>query len=184
MDCLEKKWAHHHGRFQGQDGNSSGRDVEELINWAPRSSPNRIQNVTDKLLCWNWMLLALKDPIAELYLIIQPTHFLSPTLDHACMLSSFSHVWLFATLWTAALQVPLSLGYSRQEYWSGLPFPPPGDLPNPGVEPTSLMPPALAGGFLTTSTTLPCESYKACNDDSETTLCFRRIRQQCDSYRQ
>ena len=48
-------------------------------------------------------------------------------------------------------QAPLSLGFSRQEYWSGLPCPPPGDLPNPGIEPTSLMSPASAGKFLTTS---------------------------------
>ena len=43
------------------------------------------------------------------------------------------------------------MGFSRQEYWSGLPFPPPGDLPDPGIEPVSLGSPALAGGFLTTS---------------------------------
>ena len=45
-----------------------------------------------------------------------------------------SHVWLLATPWTVAYQVPLSIGFSRQEYWSGLPFPSPGDLPNPGIE--------------------------------------------------
>ena len=50
-------------------------------------------------------------------------------------------------------QAPLSLGYSRQECWSGLPCPPPGDLPNPEIEPESLSSPALAGGFFTTSTT-------------------------------
>ena len=43
------------------------------------------------------------------------------------------------------------MGFSRQEYWSGLPFPSPGDLPDPGIEPTSLLSPALAGGFFTTS---------------------------------
>ena len=48
-----------------------------------------------------------------------------------------SHVQLFATLWTAAHQVPPSMGFSRQEYWSGLPFPSPGDLSEPGIEPTS-----------------------------------------------
>jgi len=47
-------------------------------------------------------------------------------------------VRLFAALWTVAHQAPLSLGLSRQEYWSGLPFPPPGDLPNPGIKPKSL----------------------------------------------
>ena len=50
---------------------------------------------------------------------------------------SLSHVRLFATPWTVAYQVPSSMELSRQEYWSGLPFPPPGDLPNPGIEPGS-----------------------------------------------
>ena len=70
-----------------------------------------------------------------------------------CVLSHFSHVRLFATLWTVAQQVPLSTGFSRQEYWSRLPCPPPGDLPDPGTEPKSLMSPTLAGGLFTTSTT-------------------------------
>ena len=69
---------------------------------------------------------------------------------YASMLSCFSRVQLCETLWTVACQAPLSVGFYRQEYWSGLPFPPPGDLPNPGVEPMSLMSPALAGRFLTT----------------------------------
>ena len=68
-----------------------------------------------------------------------------------CMLSCFSHVQLFATLWTVACLGPLSMGFSRQEYWSGLPLPPPGDLPNPEIKPASLTSPALAGGFFTTS---------------------------------
>ena len=53
--------------------------------------------------------------------------------------------------WTVVRQAPLSMGFSRQEYWNGLPFPPPGNLPNPGIKPVSLMSPALAGGFLTNS---------------------------------
>ena len=48
-----------------------------------------------------------------------------------------SHVWLLVTLWTVACQAPLSMGFSRQEYWSGLPFPVPGHLPDPGIEPTA-----------------------------------------------
>ena len=48
-----------------------------------------------------------------------------------------SHVWLFVTWWTIAHQAPLSIGFYRQEYWSGLPYPPLGDLPNPGIEPWS-----------------------------------------------
>ena len=59
------------------------------------------------------------------------------------VLSHFSCVWLLATLWTIAYQVPLSTGLSRQEYWSGLPCPFPGDLPDPGVEPISTAAPAL-----------------------------------------
>ena len=72
---------------------------------------------------------------------------------HASVLSHFSRVQLCVTLWTVAHQAPLSMGFSRQEYWSGLPWPPPGDLPDPGTEPVSLTSPALAGGFFTTSAT-------------------------------
>ena len=59
----------------------------------------------------------------------------------------------FATLWTVVHQAPLSMGFSRQEYWSELPFPPPGDLPDSGIELVSLVSHALAGEFFTTSTT-------------------------------
>ena len=54
-----------------------------------------------------------------------------------------SHVPFFVTSWTVACKAPLSMAFSRQEYWSGFPFPPPGDLPNPGIEPTSPASPAL-----------------------------------------
>ena len=64
-----------------------------------------------------------------------------------------SHVWLFVTLWTVAGQGPLSMKFSRQEYYSGLPCSPPGDLPNPGIKPSSLTSPALAGMFFTISAT-------------------------------
>ena len=63
---------------------------------------------------------------------------------HVCVLS---HVRLFVTPWTVAHQAPLSMEFSRQEYWLGLPFPSPGDIPDPGIELTS---PTLAGGFFTT----------------------------------
>ena len=62
-----------------------------------------------------------------------------------CMLRSFRHVRFCAAPWTAAHQASLSMGFSRQEYWSGFPCPSPGDLPNPGIEPMSLMSLALAG---------------------------------------
>ena len=67
------------------------------------------------------------------------------TSEHGCSAVSAS-----VTPWTVAHQAPLSLGFSRQEYWSGLPFPPPGDLPDPGIEAKSPMSPALTGGFFTT----------------------------------
>ena len=69
----------------------------------------------------------------------------------SCVPSRFSRVQLSATLWTVAHQARLSMGFFRQEYWRGLPFPSPGDLANAGIEPMSLMSPALAGRFFTTS---------------------------------
>ena len=73
----------------------------------------------------------------------------------------FSHVQFFVTPWTVACQAPLSMGFSRQEYWRGLPFPTPGDLPNPGIETTSPEFPALAGGFFTTSATWEAQFYES-----------------------
>ena len=63
---------------------------------------------------------------------------------------SLSHVCLFVTLWTVTCQAPLSMGLSWQEHWSGLPFPSPGDLPDPATKPVTPAAPALAGGFFTT----------------------------------
>ena len=65
--------------------------------------------------------------------------------------SLFSPVQFFAILWTVACQALLSMGFFRQEYLSGLPCPPPGDLSDPGIKPAYLRSPALAGGFFTTS---------------------------------
>ena len=67
-----------------------------------------------------------------------------------CMPSCFSCVQFYETPWTVALQAPLSMGFSRQEYWNGLPCPTPGDLPNPRIELVFLMSPILASGFFTT----------------------------------
>ena len=68
----------------------------------------------------------------------------------ACVLS---HVLLFAAPWTVAHKAPLSVEFSRQGYWNGLPFPPPGDVLDPGIKPASLLSPALAGEFFTTGAT-------------------------------
>ena len=72
----------------------------------------------------------------------------SVTHPHACMLSCFSHVQLFVTLWTVALEAPLSTGFSRQKFWSGLLCLSPEDLPNPGIKPASPASPALQADSL------------------------------------
>ena len=75
----------------------------------------------------------------------------SSVSNNRCCAQLLSHVHLFMTPWTTAYQTPLSMRFSRQEYWSGLPwrFPAPGDLPDPEMEPSS---PALAGGFFINET--------------------------------
>ena len=72
---------------------------------------------------------------------------------------SLSCVRLFASPWTVAYQAPLSMGYSRQEYWNGLPFPPPGDLPDPGIKFASLVSPTLQVDSLPTE---PWHLYSTC----------------------
>ena len=81
------------------------------------------------------------------------------TLYIECMLSCFSHVQLFATPWTIAHQAPVSMGFSRQDYYSGLPCPSPEDLPDPWIKLAFLMSPPLAGGFFTTSATWEASVY-------------------------
>jgi len=97
------------------------------------------------------------------------------------VLSRFSCVRLCATLWTIACQAPLSMGFSKQEYWSGLPGPSPGDFPNPGIESTSLKSPALADGFFTIRSTwedfLTMEPFF-----SETSHCPRVLRKSLAKY--
>ena len=75
-------------------------------------------------------------------------------LQESSMLSHFSHAQLFTTLW-----IPLSMGFSRQEFWSGFPCLPPGNLPDPGIKPESLTSPALAGEFLTTTATKETQEF-------------------------
>ena len=86
-----------------------------------------------------------------------------------CVLGCLSHVRLSVTLWTVAHQVPLPTGFPRQEYWSGLPSRLQEIFPHPGVEPTSLMSPALVSGFFTTSATksMP-EERKECTPSLRT----------------
>ena len=89
------------------------------------------------------------------------------------VLSRFSCVWFFVTLWTVACQAPLPMGFSRQEYWSGLPCSPPGDPPHPGNEPTSLVPPALPGGLYSMTQSLVDWFYRCRTTDTEE-LCIQR----------
>ena len=85
---------------------------------------------------------------------------------HVCVRSHFSRVWLFAIPWTVARQAPLSMGFSRQEYCGGLPCPPPGDLPDPGIEPASPASPALQVNFYHWAT-------------SSKTLCMQAVPDMC-----
>ena len=87
---------------------------------------------------------------------------------HLCVLSRFSRVRLFVTPWTAARQDPLSWRFSRQEYQSGLPCPYPGDLPDPGIEPTSLMSLALAGSLQGRHLGIPLCSCKSLSSKTDT----------------
>ena len=98
-----------------------------------------------------------------------------------CMLSHSSCVQLFVTLWKVACQAPLSMGFSRQEYWSGLPCPSLEELPNPGIKPVSLPSPALAGGFFTTIVIWEYKHllifiviFPACKKENHTSLASER----------
>ena len=80
-------------------------------------------------------------------------HQLPELVTSQVALSHFSHVQLSATLWTVARQAPPSMGFSRQEYWNGLPGPSPGNLPDPGIKPTLHYVSCIAGMFFTMSAT-------------------------------
>ena len=92
------------------------------------------------------------DPLLSCSLLLMLNKVQNISTRWLCMPRHFSHVWLSATLWTVARQALWCMGFSRQEYWNGLPCPPLGNLPDPGIKPVSLMSPELAGGFFTTST--------------------------------
>ena len=100
---------------------------------------------------------------------------------YSCVLGHFSRVQLFATLWAIAHQASLSMGFSRKEYWSGLPFPSPGDLPDPGVElrPDSLQsePPGSPFFFL-----LPFLKYQVVPEVLASAIVFTASHTLCESY--
>ena len=112
-------------------------------------SHHAVHYIPRTYLFYNWQVCTLwpLQPISS-----APTPYLcnhwSVLCISACMLSHFTHIHLLLTLWTVAHQAPLSVEFPRQEHWSGVPFPPPGDLPDPGIEPTS---PALQADSLALS---------------------------------
>ena len=96
-----------------------------------------------------WRLNLMRSPETEPASWVTPNSL--PTSFILCVCAQLvTCVWLFATPWTIAHQTLLSMVFSRQEYWSGLPFPTPGDLPNPGIKPMSSVSPTLSGRFFTT----------------------------------
>ena len=133
----------------------------------PANSPSMTPSINPQMRAWTRLQMI---PTSGLWVfqlnsrhcradISPPQYSLSEILTHrncernVCTLSRFSRVWLFATLWTVAHQAPLSMGFSRQEFWSGLSRPPPEDIPDPLIKLASLTSPALAGRFFTTSAT-------------------------------
>ena len=104
-------------------------------------------------------------------------HYISYYNKSCVLLSHLRHVQLFGILWIRAHQAPLSMGFSRQGYWSGLPCSPSGNFPNPGIEPVSLMSPALAGGFFTTSTTWKAPRHMNISGWGEPQSIYRTIPQ-------
>ena len=118
------------------------------------SSSFSISKLTAKLVSFIFLLTDLS--LSTIPISWSKFHPVCPFIHkhvHVCVLSHFSCVQLLATLWTVACQTPLSMGISRQEYWSGLPCSPSRDLPDLGIELVPAGSPALAGGFFTTSPT-------------------------------
>ena len=110
---------------------------------------------------WNYSVWYCNSGYMTLCMCQNPDHTESDfNINYAYMRAKLLHcVWLFATLWTAACQAPLSMWFSRQEYWSGVPFPSPGDHPDAGIKSVFLMSPAPAGVFFTTSRSLYTDRY-------------------------
>ena len=95
----------------------------------------------------------------SLHLTLLKPQLLRNALRDCVCAQSLSRVWLSVVPWTVAHKAPLSMEFSKQEYWNGLPIPTPGDLPNPGTEPTSLTSSAQAGRLFATSITWEALSY-------------------------
>ena len=100
---------------------------------------------------------------------------------YVCVLSCFSYVWLFATLWAVAHQALLSIKFSRQESWTELPFPSPGDFPDPGIKPMSLISPALQVGSLPGKVVPPGKKWNTLQSINEGSSLFSIIKELIES---
>ena len=120
-------------------------DWRAMVHWVAKSGtqPKRLSAHTREVRLWQ--------KLSEFCFTDQKRRVEDFLHVYACMRVCLI-VSCLATRWTIAHQAPMSVGFSRQDYWGGLPFPSPGDLPHPGIEPASPVPPALAGGFFTTGT--------------------------------
>ena len=150
-------------RFQGSQNGALQHPLLSLWLSLPiqaRRSQNKqitIRHGSRMLVVWPHILHLIHyfpwHPTPVMSLLCPPSYLFNSVVlqmcsEDACILSHFSCIWLFVIPWTVAHQAPLSMEFTRQEYWSGLSWPPPGDLPNPGIEPTSLMSPVLQAGSL------------------------------------
>ena len=110
------------------------------------------RKLTQALASWGFIGSQSRRHVAPMWMITAIQMPAKAVIHHEshCACCCFSRAWLCATLWTLACQAPLSMGFSRQEYWSGLPCPPPVTLPDPGIKPRSLISLALAVRFFTT----------------------------------
>ena len=127
-----------------------------FTNWAIREALDYVKKLKSQTkirlprICLFW----LNVKISQLHTSKVNIHTLDgQMLTLMCLLCShlLNHVWFFETPWTVTQQAPLSMGFSRQEYWSGLPFPTPGELPEAGIKLASLVSPTLVGRFFTTA---------------------------------
>ena len=127
------------------------RKRNHLHNWTsvpyPAKTPKHIENRSRFMK--SLILKSVSLAVGPIWAQLGPSLHIHPPCNMLLLINCFSHVQLFVT-WTIACQALLSMGFSRQEYWSELPCLPPGNLPNPGIEPTSPVSPALQADSLPT----------------------------------
>ena len=124
-------------------------DFKTILVWFTKQTYNLLSIFYSMVwfVMWEWVIFSRTKRQYKNKLLKREQKIISKESYAMCMLSA---VWLFAAPWTVAYQVPESIEFSSQEYWSGLPFPTPGNLPGPGINPTSPGSLALASRFITT----------------------------------